>query len=243
MMKNWLYDEFRHCGVDYSRAENADAYDERHSKFRDFEKEFRGMLDFLDLDNAGAKTLIDLGCGTGASLVFAADMFRAVYAVDISNVMLDKAREKLKKNAPNVRFVNAGFLSYQHEGEPADLVITKAAFHHLPDFWKQVALLRINKMLKMGGLLYIHDVVFQFAPEHYAEKIEAWLSGFERVAGAEFRADVEAHIRNEYSTFGWILTGMLEKAGFVVEKWRSEDDLMSEYACRKTGEVMYEETA
>ena len=45
--------------------------------------------------------------------------------------------------------------------------------------------------------------------------------------------DVETHFRNEYGTFGWILTGMLERAGFVVGKIRSDDDFMTEYVCRK----------
>lgn len=31
--------------------------------------------------------------------------------------------------------------------------MTRVALHHLPDFWKQVALLRMNAMLKMGGML------------------------------------------------------------------------------------------
>ena len=38
-MKNWLHDEFKHCGVDYSKAEKAEGYDELHGKFRDYERE------------------------------------------------------------------------------------------------------------------------------------------------------------------------------------------------------------
>ena len=61
MMKNRLYDECRICGIDYSRAENADSHDERYLKFRDFEKEFRGMMKFLGLRDTEDKTFIDLG--------------------------------------------------------------------------------------------------------------------------------------------------------------------------------------
>ncbi|MBN2426747.1 MAG: class I SAM-dependent methyltransferase [Deltaproteobacteria bacterium] len=236
-MENWFYDEFKHCGVDYSQVREAEKYDDRHQKFRDFEKEFRGMLEFLELGKTEEKTVIDLGCGTGAMTVLAADLFKTVYAVDISPVMLEKAKKKLDENVHNIVFANAGFLTYEHDGEAVDLVMTKVAFHHLPDFWKQVALLRINRMVKMGGLLYIHDIVFQFDPGDYAAKIDAWVEGFEKVAGEKFRADVENHIRNEYSTFGWILTGMLERAGFAVEKYRCEDDFSTEYACRKVKDL------
>ncbi len=218
-------------------------YDDQHQKFRDYKKEFKEMLEFLELQNAEDKTVVDLGCGTGATSLYAADLFKAVYAVDVSDVMIERAKRKIERDVPNLKFANAGFLSYEHEGEPVDLVITKAAFHHLPDFWKQIALLRINRILKMGGLLYIHDVVFQFDPRAYLGKINSWISGFEKVAGEEFKTEVETHIRDEYSTFGWILKGMLEKAGFAVEKCRSADDFVSEYACRKVNELNRGETA
>lgn len=235
-MKKWLYDEFKHCGVDYSDVEQAEGYDERHGKFRDYGREFKEMMAFLDLRDTKDKTVVDLGCGTGALSISAAGSFKTVYAVDVSKVMIEKARRKLDGGVHNVRFVNAGFLSYEHEGEPADLVVTKAALHHLPDFWKQIALMRINRMLKMHGILYIHDVVFQFDPREYIGKIDSWISGFEKIAGGEFRAEVETHIRDEYSTFGWIMDGMLEKAGFAIDGRRSADGFVTEYACRKVRE-------
>jgi len=232
-MNTWLYNEFKHCGVDYSKAKQAEMYDDQHQTFRDYQEEFREMMDFLGLQDTESKTMVDLGCGTGATSIFAADVFRTVYAVDVSEVMLQKVRSKLHRNVHHIKFVNAGFLSYKHAGEPLDLVVTKTALHHLPDFWKQVALLRMNGMLKMGGLLYIHDVVFQFDPQKYESKINSWISGLEKVAGEELGSEVAIHIRQEYSTFGWIMEGMLEKAGFVVEKCRSEDEFVTEYACRK----------
>jgi ubiquinone/menaquinone biosynthesis C-methylase UbiE len=134
-MTNWIYDEFKHCGVDYSKAKQAEIYDERHQKFRNYENEFNEMLNFLDIQEAKGKIVVDLGCGTGAGL------FKTVYAVDVSDAMIKKAKEKIRGRAHNLIFVNAGFLSYEHKGAPADLVITKAAFHHLPDFWKQIALM------------------------------------------------------------------------------------------------------
>jgi hypothetical protein len=55
--------------------------------------------------------------------------------------------------------------------------------HHLPDFWKQVTLLRMNRMLKTGGLLYIFDVVFDFAPEEYIPKSFLESDGVGRIIG------------------------------------------------------------
>ncbi|MDP4182805.1 MAG: class I SAM-dependent methyltransferase, partial [Bacillota bacterium] len=160
-MRSWIYNEYKHCGVDYSSKEQADKYDEQHQSFRDYEKEFSSMIDFLGLKNTNELSVIDLGCGTGATSIYATEIFKKVYGIDVSDVMINQAKKKLNnKNINNIEFTNAGFLSYAHKAEPVDLLITKAAFHHLPDFWKQIALLKMNKMIKIGGILYIHDVVF-----------------------------------------------------------------------------------
>lgn len=233
-MQDWYYNELRHCGVNYADTAQAEIYEERHAQFRDFKAEYQHMREFLSLEDSKNLTMIDLGCGTGVLEQYAAKDFRKIYAVDISDVMLEQAKKKLAaQNIENVELVQAGFLSYRHQGSPVDIVVTKAAFHHLPDFWKQIALLNMNQMIKLGGMLYIFDVVFNFRPENYRERIGDWVSGFEQRVGEQFSKEVKTHIRDEYSTFGWILEGMLEQAGFKVEKAQSTDGFMTEYLCRK----------
>ncbi|MDP4183026.1 MAG: class I SAM-dependent methyltransferase, partial [Bacillota bacterium] len=128
-----------------------------------------------------------------------------------------------------------------HKAEPVDLLITKAAFHHLPDFWKQIALLKMNKMIKIGGILYIHDVVFNFEAAEYKDKIDNWISFFEKNAGEKFKEEVETHIREEYSAFKWVLDGMLERAGFRIENCRSNDSFVTEYHCVKVKAIDMDE--
>ena len=70
--------------------------------------------------------------------------------------------------------MQAGFLSYDHEGPPADLVYSRYALHHLPDFWKAVALDRVRRLLAPGGLLRLWDVVYHFPAAEATERIEAW---------------------------------------------------------------------
>ncbi len=237
-MLDWIYDEYKHCGVDYSDEKLADQYDEQHQTFRDFEKEFNDMIDFLSLKDTQELSVIDLACGTGAISYYAIQRFKQVYGVDISEVMISQAKKKLSSLKPNnIEFHNAGFLSYQHKAVPVDLLITKAAFHHLPDFWKQIALFNMNRMLKMEGILYIFDIVFDFNATEYIEKINDWILGFEKQAGPEFKKEVETHIREEYSTFKWVLDGMIEKAGFKIEKSRSKDGFVTEYHCIKIQDI------
>jgi ubiquinone/menaquinone biosynthesis C-methylase UbiE len=236
-MNEWTFNEFKHCGVDYSDVSQAAAYDDEHEKFRNFEQEVIDLLKALALDKPEEMTLIDLGCGTGAFSIAAARHFRKIYAVDVAEAMLDCARKKAQEqDITNIEFVNSGFLSYKPEPGSADMVLCKAALHHLPDFWKQTALLNINKMLKPGGIFYLFDIVFHFPPEEYEEKINGLISHFAKIAGPKFREEVETHIRDEYSTFNWIMEGMLERAGFVIDKVVAPDGMLTEYFCRKIEE-------
>ncbi|TYQ15200.1 UNVERIFIED_CONTAM: ubiquinone/menaquinone biosynthesis C-methylase UbiE [Acetivibrio alkalicellulosi] len=238
MLNNWIYDEYKHCGVDYSKEEHADEYDREHQSFRDYEKEFNSMIEFLGLSNTQELSVIDLGCGTGATSIFATEQFKKVYGVDVSDVMIHQAKKKLSnKFSGNIEFINAGFLTYNHKDEPVDLLITKAAFHHLPDFWKQIALLKMNKMIKKDGILYIFDVVFDFQANDYKDRIDKWVFNFEKNAGQKFREEVETHIRDEHSTFKWILDGMIERAGFRIENCKSNDKFITEYHCIKIKDV------
>ena len=41
------------------------------------------------------------------------------------------------------------------------------------------------------------------------------------------RADLEEHIRDEHSTFTWLLEPMIERAGFTIEQAAYSDDLFS----------------
>ena len=46
----------------------------------------------------------------------------------------------------------------------ADIVYSRYALHHLPDFWKVMALRRVRAMLRPGGIFRLWDVVYPSAP-------------------------------------------------------------------------------
>jgi len=133
-----------------------------------------------------------------------------------------------------VDVVLAGFLSYEHAGEPADLVYSRYALHHLPDAWKAVALVRMRRMLRPGGLLRLWDVVYDFAPQDAQERLEAWCSsGGDGSGGQWTRADYEEHVRDEHSTFTWLLEPMIRRAGLSIEDAvHSDDGMFARYMLR-----------
>lgn len=216
VVPKWTYDEFAQVGIDFADASQVEAYDRRQGDKRG---DNRRLL--AELSVGEGHVVVDLGTGTGSLAIEAARAGAIVHAVDISEAMLDRARHKarMEKVLPRITFHHAGFLTYPHPAGTADFVFSQFALHHLPDFWKQAAISRIAEALRPGGCLYLKDVVFSFEPEKREEAIETWLVAVSREDNEGWsRAAFESHVRDENSTFAWILEGMLKRAGFAIEK-------------------------
>lgn len=191
------------------------------------------LLAGLGLD--ASSTVVEFGPGTGQFTIAAAPRCAKVIAVDVSPPMLARLREKLAAaRLANVELVQGGFLSYAHRGGPADFVYSRFALHHLPDVWKAMALLRVRAMLRPGGVFRLWDVVYDFPLAEAAERFEAWCAlGGDVVEGEWSRAEMEEHVRDEHSTFSWVLEPMLAQAGFeIADVVRSADRFEAKYLLR-----------
>jgi len=228
--QRWQYDERSQVGVDYAQAEEAGNYDARHGQFRDVKTENDGILDAIQLQPE--QTLIDIGAGTGSLAIQAAQRCQQVFAVDISPAMLACARQKAASaGIENIEFCDGGFLTYVHATEPVDAVVSCIALHHLPDFWKGFALRRIHDMLKPRGRFYLADVIFE--DQNAMENAQRWTDGLAAVGGDRLRDDAERHLRAEFSTFDWIMDGLLTRAGFRVVHRNFKDGVLGSYLCER----------
>jgi SAM-dependent methyltransferase len=229
---SWFLDELAFAGRENVDAGHVARYDGKEDAGAAAELELLGSFGL----GVGA-TVVDIGAGTGQFTLAAADAVARVVAVDVSPPMLDLLRAKLgERGAANVECVQAGFLTYEHAGEPADLVYSRLALHHLPDFWKAVALVRIAGMLRPGGILRLSDVVYGFEPGDAEQRLEAWMSELasDDVEGGWTRAELEEHVRDEHSTFTWLLEPMIEQAGFAIERADySDDGIFAHYVCAR----------
>jgi ubiquinone/menaquinone biosynthesis C-methylase UbiE len=132
----------------------------------------------------------------------AASVCGRVIAVDVSPAMVEAMKLKVaEQEATNVECVWAGFLSYQHHGALADFVYTRNALHHLPDFWKGIALTRMAAVLVPGGTLRLRDLLFSFDLPEADARIAQWLdtAAAESSDAGWTRDELETHLRNEYS--------------------------------------------
>ncbi|KHL10762.1 methyltransferase family protein [Mumia flava] len=222
----WFIDELAFAGRENLDPKHVARYDE---------KEDAGAAEEVALLRrhglSGDSVLVEFGPGTGQFTVEVAPVCAHVVAVDVSPVMLRALREKLDGH-PRVELVQAGFLTYEHAGAPADVAYSRLALHHLPDFWKAVALERIRRILRPGGIFRLVDVAYDFGPGEAEKRLGAWCAEYgEGADGTWGRGDVEEHIRDEHSTFTWLLEPMLERAGFVVEN-AERSGVMSAYVLR-----------
>jgi SAM-dependent methyltransferase len=230
MTKPWMLDELAHAGPEHLDPAFVAGY-ERKQGYPDPAEDL-AVLAAHGLD--ATSTVVDLGAGTGRFSLAAAHRFGQVIAVDISPAMLRFLRERAAAAGGNLQCVQAGFLSYEHAGPPADAVYTRNALHQLPDFWKAMALERIGRMLRPGGVLRLRDLIYDFQPSQAEAVFQRWLEGaVDDSARGYTCADFAEHIRSEYSTFRWLLEPMLAAAGFEILTADFGGSVYGAYTCRK----------
>jgi ubiquinone/menaquinone biosynthesis C-methylase UbiE len=229
----WFLDELAFAGPEHLDDEYVAAYDAK--ALTDWQEELR-TLQAIGLNERSV--LVDLGAGTGGLALAAAPHCRRVVAADISPAMLAVIRARAEAaGLTNLETAQAGLLSYEHSGEPADLVYSRHALHHLPDHFKAIALHRIAGFMQPGGVFRLRDLIFSCPLSEAVETIEAWLGRASTTPGVGWnRAELETHLREEYSTFSWLLEPMLLQAGFRIESaGYDRSRIYADYTCVKTG--------
>jgi SAM-dependent methyltransferase len=228
---DFVPDELAHAGAEHLDPAFVAAYDakQRYDPTADLEAlRGRGL--------GPSSVLLDMGCGTGTFALAAAPHVARVIAVDVSQPMLERLRARaVERGLQNVEVVRAGLLSYAHAGPPVDVVFTRNVLHQLPDFWKSLALCRLAEVMAPGGLLWLKDLVYAFEPSEAGSVLASWFAAAaEDPAQGYTAADLAAHVREEHSTYTWLLESMLARAGFqLLDTAVDPRRTYVRYACRK----------
>ncbi|MFE7760374.1 class I SAM-dependent methyltransferase [Streptomyces sp. NPDC057438] len=225
----WYFSEYAPVGIDLGSRAAVAAYDRNQGT--------DPLADDALLDRLGVTDgtrLIDLACGTGSLTVQAARRGAVAHGVDVSAEMLAFAKARADRFDVAPQWHHAGFLDYTHQGPLADVVTTKSALHQLPDFWKQQALVNAAEMLRAGGFFYLWDVIFSFEASSAETHLRDWIAAAGRPDGEGFtRTDFETHVREEFSTYAWIVEGMLRRAGFDIVSRAFPRPTHAEFCCRR----------
>lgn len=129
----------------------AQQYDSNENKTRDLEaRSLRETLEPLPFANC-----LEIGCGTGKNTVWLLTKAATVTAVDLSEEMLAKAKEKI--TSPNVTFVQTDITKpWLFATQQYDLVGFSLVLEHIEEL--QPLFAKVTAVLKPGGYLYISEL-------------------------------------------------------------------------------------
>src|SRR6201987_326574 len=206
LSRDWYYNQRGGIGLDTAVASIYDRHD-------DSDIRARAALKMLGVEKGWR--VADIGCGNGVLATEAALMGAEVDAVDISPALLALADIYARDRKARIGPKPAGLLSFAYKPNSYDLIVSEFTLHHLPDFWKAVALSRIFNALKPGANFYLRDMVFVSMPDGGDRGVEGWADF--SIKNHDFeRESVMTHMLDEYSTFGWVMERMLTETGFTL---------------------------
>lgn len=103
-------------------------------------------------------TLLDAACGTGAFAIFAAKRINAVKGIDISEGMIEVARQQAKNSGlKNIEFICTDVENIPGGNESFPVVLSKSAFHHMTQYERVFK--EISRCCQKGGRICIQDIV------------------------------------------------------------------------------------
>ncbi|MCS0504767.1 class I SAM-dependent methyltransferase [Ancylobacter mangrovi] len=120
--------------------------------------------------------VVDLGCGTGACAIIAAELGHRVRAFDASPEMIASARWAARVQSLDVVFENALIHEVPLADASADIVTLRNVLWTLEE--PKQALRVTHRLLRPGGLIVVSDGMWSVAPQYrstYAPEIAARL--------------------------------------------------------------------
>lgn len=129
----------------------ANQYDTNENKTRDIEAFALRTI----LKDIRPQRTLELGCGTGKNSVWLAEISNELVAVDVSENMLESAKQKLK--SPHVQFHVANLLSpWQFTNGLFDLVVCSLMLEHIEDLTSFFQ--KISSFTRKGAQFYLGEL-------------------------------------------------------------------------------------
>ncbi|MGZ9167212.1 MAG: class I SAM-dependent methyltransferase [Anaerolineales bacterium] len=126
-------------------------YDSDENLTRDLDQ--RVTMDLLG--NLHFDSILELGCGTGKNTVFLGQIASVVHAVDFSEGMIQKAKEKVQ--AENVHFSMMDITGrWDFEDQYFDLVVCNLVLEHIKDL--QFVFSEAARVLQSNGYFFINEL-------------------------------------------------------------------------------------
>lgn len=108
----------------------------------------------VPLREAGVRTILELGCGTGSDAARLAGEGYSVTAIDVSGEAIGQARAKF---GPVARFMVADMTRrLPFPGGGFDAVMSNVAMHMFPDGVTRAVFAEVGRLVRPGGVFVFH---------------------------------------------------------------------------------------
>lgn len=129
----------------------SETYDEDENHTRDLDQ----TITKETLQNFRVKSILEIGCGTGKNTILLAQVGEKVKALDFSEGMINRAKEKLKLE--NVNFLVANITNpWPCENESVDLISCNLVLEHIKDL--SFIFSEAFRCLTKGGQFFISEL-------------------------------------------------------------------------------------
>jgi malonyl-CoA O-methyltransferase len=139
--------------MDIQNAYNewSETYDADENLTRDLDQEVTRNT----LKNAHFDSILEIGCGTGKNTAFLAQVGTSVRAVDFSQGMIEKAKEKIQ--VENVRFSLMDLTQpWDFQNQSFDLIVCNLVLEHIRDL--SFVISEAARTLRSRGKFFINEL-------------------------------------------------------------------------------------
>jgi len=142
-----------------------------------FDDFYRAAIDLIRFPRDSEIEVLDLGAGTGLLAAFVAYSFpkARIIMVDISNEMLDRARERFELGGERFQFEVSDYGTGQIKNK-YDAVVSALSIHHLTDEQKRSLFGQIHGALRDNGVFVNAEQFRGATPECDLFNHERWLT-------------------------------------------------------------------
>lgn len=117
-----------------------------------------GLDEFLDVDLvAGARRVLDLGCGIGRHVIYCNDMGLEAYGIDLSDVAVNAARDWGRENGlpePEQRIRQGDVRHLPWDDGFFQYVVSHGVLDSMPFEIAKAACIELARVMPIGGLFY-----------------------------------------------------------------------------------------
>ena len=199
-------------------------YDLISQKFSQTRKHFWRGLEFIkDYTHENDKVL-DFGCGNGRLLELLGENGAEYYGVDVSQALIDFAKQKYPKN--NFSKTNPSQTRLAFEAEFFNTIYSIAVFHHFPSKkYRQEVARELYNQTKNGGRIIV-TVWYLFQERYFKNILKNWFAKLQGKSQLDWN-DCEISFTDNQGKRFWRfhhaftkkeLQKLFQEAGFEIEK-------------------------